>query len=436
MVMILDELKVINDVIKDIANFVQSDKYVSPDFMEYLKTIGVGTANQSVNFQSACFNYIFERNLGEERKSVIALYLESNDFKEKVKENNQIKGIVEALGTSVSSVFEIKRVLKCGFKLYNIINEKEYDVTSLVKMTAFKGLGVGQHIVARIFNYAGASYLLEVSGVLPAYRTDDALRFAVAKIIQNPELVYQDNPEKEEVIKAEVEDINKKFLEYFGSDEVITTNKFADEVIGLFNDYAETGEKVDYSDKIQQVETHKYFEVSEFNNSYDNFLENSLGGFSSHKETYDVAIIYDSELGLYAIPFYATFNKIFETNNYKEIENYDKCIDYFLNNDKFSANIIKRVASKHDNFMKIVNEIYNTNYTLEELLQKYKSRYLKQKVYSSTTVLYKSKVFSKTLGIVEENEEKPKIDYKGVGRNDLCPCGSGKKFKKCCGANL
>jgi uncharacterized protein YecA (UPF0149 family) len=21
-----------------------------------------------------------------------------------------------------------------------------------------------------------------------------------------------------------------------------------------------------------------------------------------------------------------------------------------------------------------------------------------------------------------------------VGRNDLCPCGSGKKYKKCCGA--
>jgi len=26
--------------------------------------------------------------------------------------------------------------------------------------------------------------------------------------------------------------------------------------------------------------------------------------------------------------------------------------------------------------------------------------------------------------------EKPK-----VGRNDPCPCGSGKKYKKCCGAN-
>ena len=27
----------------------------------------------------------------------------------------------------------------------------------------------------------------------------------------------------------------------------------------------------------------------------------------------------------------------------------------------------------------------------------------------------------------------PKRDASKVGRNDLCPCGSGKKYKKCCG---
>jgi uncharacterized protein YecA (UPF0149 family) len=27
----------------------------------------------------------------------------------------------------------------------------------------------------------------------------------------------------------------------------------------------------------------------------------------------------------------------------------------------------------------------------------------------------------------------PKTAGKTVGRNDPCPCGSGKKFKKCCG---
>jgi preprotein translocase subunit SecA len=25
--------------------------------------------------------------------------------------------------------------------------------------------------------------------------------------------------------------------------------------------------------------------------------------------------------------------------------------------------------------------------------------------------------------------------FSKIGRNDPCPCGSGKKYKKCCGAN-
>jgi len=29
----------------------------------------------------------------------------------------------------------------------------------------------------------------------------------------------------------------------------------------------------------------------------------------------------------------------------------------------------------------------------------------------------------------------PVIKAKKVGRNEPCPCGSGKKYKKCCGAN-
>ena len=30
---------------------------------------------------------------------------------------------------------------------------------------------------------------------------------------------------------------------------------------------------------------------------------------------------------------------------------------------------------------------------------------------------------------------KPVSAQKKVGRNDPCPCGSGKKYKKCCGMN-
>jgi preprotein translocase subunit SecA len=33
-------------------------------------------------------------------------------------------------------------------------------------------------------------------------------------------------------------------------------------------------------------------------------------------------------------------------------------------------------------------------------------------------------------------ESAPVQDWSSVGRNDPCPCGSGKKFKKCHGANI
>ena len=138
----------------------------------------------------------------------------------------------------------------------------------------------------------------------------------------------------------------------------------------MFNDYAEEGKKGDFKDLIKEPEEYKFFNVTEFNNSYDNFLENSLGGFSSHKETYDVGIIYDEELGLYAVPFYGTFNKIFEVPDYTKVLNFDSCIKYFLTNDKYSANLIRMVAAKHKNFMEIVNAVLAKNYTLEDLLKK------------------------------------------------------------------
>ena len=422
--LILEDLKEINDVIKELAEFIQNDEFVKPDFEEYIKTVN------GMNLQSACFNYIFERNL--DNKSILTLYLENTK-----KVPASTKKIVKALMASMSSIFEVKRVLQNGFDLNNIINEKNYSVVSLVKMTSFRGIGAGQYVVARIFKFEKAYYLLEISGVLPSSRKDDALRYSVAKIIQNPELVYFDNPEKQKEIEKNVKEIYDKFIEFFGKDEVVTTNKFADDLIGAFNDFAEGGEKIDIQDKIQLPETYKFFDVSEFNNSYDNFLENSLGGFSSHKETYDVGIIFDKELGLYAVPFFETFNKVFE--NSESVENAKACVEFFLQNAKFSANIIKRVAECHENFMDVVNKLLNANYTLDELLQHYKSRYLENKIFSSTTVLYKSKAFSKTLGIIEEDIEKPSlegIDLSKIGRNDPCPCGSGKKFKKCCGANL
>lgn len=57
-----------------------------------------------------------------------------------------------------------------------------------------------------------------------------------------------------------------------------------------------------------------------------------------------------------------------------------------------------------------------------------------------------SKKLSKLLDSVEKNkyensldDEKIQLSIKNdskIGRNDSCPCGSGKKYKKCCGKNI
>lgn len=424
---VIEKLKTISEVMGELISFVQTDKDIQPDFQEYLTTIGAKDITPA-QMQSTCLPYIFERNINS--KSIFDLFLEKTK-----KATKFARTIIKGLTSSVSSIFEVKKILKNGFELYNLVNEKTYSVISLVKMTHFRGVGVGQFVVARIFEFESEYYLLEISNVLAASQKDDAMRFAIAKIIQSPELVYKDNKEKQKEIEKQVKKLYKKFLECFETDEIITTNKLADDVIGLFNDFAESNKKPqldEITSKIQALDEHKFFAVSEFNNSYENFLENSLGGFSAHKETYDVGIIFDEELGLSAIPFYKTFCKIFEEKDCKKIENYDKCLDHFLLTDGISANLLRRVQAKHSNFMKVINKIYSTDMTFDELLEKYKPQYLQEKIYSSTTVLFESKTFSKTLGYIEEEENKPKIDATNTGRNEACPCGSGKKYKKCC----
>ena len=121
--LVLEDMKEINDTIKNLADFVQNDSVIKTDFAEYIKPVG------NMNFQSACFNYIFERNLNG--KSMLTLYLENAKGL-----SASSKKIVKALQKSMSSIFEVKKVLQNGFELNNIINERTYDVVSLVKMSS------------------------------------------------------------------------------------------------------------------------------------------------------------------------------------------------------------------------------------------------------------------------------------------------------------
>lgn len=410
---VIEKIGEINDVIKEIFEFTQSNEEVKADFDEYLATIGA--TNISLNQMEKIFlPYIFERRIND--KSILEMYEATTSHKE----------LANSLIKAQSSVFEIKRILKNGFELLNLINEKTYTVLSLTKMTNFRGVYSGQFIVARIFEFKGEFYIIEISSILSHSQREDAMRYAVMKLVQDSRLLYQDNEEKENEIKAVVDEMYEKFIKAFDKDIILTTNKYADEIIGAFND----GEEIDLSNKGSEHIENKFFHVRELDNNYSNFLENSLGGFASHSQEYDVAVIFDKEKGLYAVPFYETFDKIFKG---ADIENKKECIEYFLTNDTIPDTMLRRIEASNKNFMKVINEALETEFTFEELLSEYKSEYLKNRIYSSATVLYCSKAFSQVFDDISAEKPEPiVIPSEKVGRNEPCPCGSGKKYKNCC----
>lgn len=411
----------INETIENVYNFAKTNESIKEDYVEYTKTMGIYNSPEEAT-KEYYIPYIFERNIPELNKTPLEVFNEVCP--------NEIS---KSLTNSFTSLFKVKRVLKNGFEVYNVINEKDYTLTVTSRMTEFRGFGVGQFIVARVFNYENNFYIIELTGHLPESKKEDAMRYAMAKIIHEPYLVYEDNSQKEDEIKSNISTMYNKFLEVFKTDEIITMNKFADEIIGEFNEYVENSSPLNIEDKIEEPKELKYFESVEFDNDYDNFVEKSLQGFSSHKKPYDVGIIYDKENGLYVVPFYKTLTKILEDNSFETVENAKDCIKYFLTSDKISDSILKRIYTKYPNFLELANKVEETNLSFDELLNKYKKMFLSHRIYSQTAILYSSSVFTSTIDSAIEKEEKSHIDYSNVGRNEPCPCGSGKKFKQCCG---
>jgi len=426
---VIEKFSTISSTISKLFDFLMTSDVVKEDVEEYLKTVSA-YSQTAKNLQSILIPYLFERTI--KNKSIFQLYIENTDIKDQTE-----KEIVKSLENSFESVFEIKKIQKNCFIFNNLLNEKTYEVLPLVKMTNFRNILPNQYVISRIFEFENTFYLIEIANVYASYQKDEVYRFAVAKLLEKPELLYIDNEEKQQTIEKLIVDFKTKFHELFEKDEIISDNVNVDELITLFNDYCDKPNeelKKEVPQYLKEPQDFKFFKVKEFDSQYNDFLENSMGGFSSHSSHYDVGMIFDEKLGLYIIPFWATLKQGFKSN-YKEIENYVDCLKSILENDKVPNTILERLNNEFPNFMQVVNEILEKEYTFEELIQTYKTDYLTQKIYSPTTVLYSSDLFTKTIDMIEEEQENPKQPVPKVGPNQPCPCGSGKKYKKCCGAN-
>lgn len=410
-------------VIDKITNFLIRDNQIGKNFREFSQTEFKNVPQDEL--RSRTLTYLFSRKIGQ--KTVFDFYREKN-----TNLSAEEYKIIRAIENAFVGVFEIKKLFQDGFELYSIINERTYTVKTIGARTNYRGAYVGAYLFCCLCKADDVYYICDSRAITGSDKAGGAQRYAISKILENPNLVYYDNPEKLEEIKEEVEYFDKKFQECFNSYEVVTTNKYADVIINAYNDYCENGGdeiKTIIEKGIPQPQSYKYFTTKDFTfSSPDDVKQKSMAGFSAEENEYDVGIIFVKGSGFYAIPFYATFCKIFELENYQQVENYEDCLNNFLRNDKIPRSVIKFVADKYPNFMPRMNEIMHQNNTFESLMDRFKPKDAENQQFSTAVILYSSKVFASLM----EKEEKKSSNVQKVGRNAPCPCGSGKKYKKCC----
>jgi len=105
--------------------------------------------------------------------------------------------------------------------------------------------------------------------------------------------------------------------------------------------------------------------------------------------------------------------------------------------DSLREGIGLRAYGQKDPLIEYRNEAFDMFHGMIEAIQEDVATYIMRVTPKITTQVPEQPQKVSENRYEEENKEKAKIPRKvgeQIGRNELCPCGSGKKYKKCCGA--
>ena len=100
--------------------------------------------------------------------------------------------------------------------------------------------------------------------------------------------------------------------------------------------------------------------------------------------------------------------------------------------------IYLRAYAQHDPVVEYRNEAYDMfNAMTESICEETTRLMLTFQIRRQEDVERKQTATITAENVGGDTKPKPKVIAKSekVGRNDPCPCGSGKKYKKCCGAD-
>jgi len=387
---VIDSVNLISKTMENILDFVANDETLSKDFQEYLEINNIEIESEK-EFNNVIIQYMLDMKMQNGLRVLEYYRRNSKNYDE----------IIDALLNSFCAVFKINKILSNAYDAICLTSNANLTLIPMVKMNHLKQIGRYDYIQARVIELSGVQYILEIYDVISEYNPYKATTEAIRYMLLNPKSAYFKNEEKKASLEKSVQEFNEKFQACFKSDFIVTTNKKVDYLIEYFNKFRLNEDLNSYDELIEKPNEYKYIKIDEFNCDDETFMQNAVGGFSSHKEIYDVALWMDKKRGLYIIPFFETFMKSFK----EDIEGKNECIREFLTSDKVPPSVLKYAYDNNENFFEVINSALKTNFSnFEEILFNTKTAFIDSGVFSPVIILFNSDLFSQLIGLKEEKE--------------------------------
>ena len=324
------------------------------------------------------------------------------------------KAIVLRWKDPFGGIFQVKRTLPNGFIAENLINEVDYTIKPTTIPLQFERLAKpGAFFRAKIIPVSDNEYIFSGTQEFLDISEKEVLKVVASFQTKHPELAFRDNEEK---IRKGFELQNKDrelFIEYFGSDEVLTEGKKLPDLAAEFMDYRLS--------KIEKPlpEGYKPPEM--------NF---PIGLLQSR----DVGIVFNELSGQHYLINYGIILNVFQSPDEVKIQRYKRDILTYLEDQTISPIVLRRLFFRFpQNTEFVIRKILDRpEFSLEKdfdsLMDEFKPSFKGKKIYP-----YILPMSHKLVEAMRSEPNPKKGNGKKVGRNDPCPCGSGKKYKKCCG---
>ncbi len=353
-------------------------------------------------------NFVYSFKFPDHRTVIDRFVSETSDLSEKE------KAIILRWKDPVGGILQVKRSLPDGFIAENLINEVDYTIKPTTIPHQFERLAKpGAFFRAKIIPASDNEYIFSGTQEFLNISEKEVFKVVASFQMKHPELAFRDNEER---IRKGFE-LQKKdrelFMEYFGSDEVLTEGKKLPDLAAEFMDYRLSKIEMPLPEGYKPPEM--------------NFPKGLL-------KSKDVGIVFDELSGQHYLVNYGLMLNIFQSPDDLKIQRYKKNILTYLEDQTISPYVLKKLFFKYpQNAEFIIQKILDrAEFSLEKdfdsLMDEFKPSFKGKRIYPY--ILPMSPKYVKVMR--PELYQKKEYEQK-VGRNDPCPCGSGKKYKKCCG---